>query len=76
MHKMSAIKADFLYKFGEIKFGEENSMAINDFGRTLWKHFSGKHKSMIGKYTLGNFKNFSNTSQAKDFEHSFKGYFF
>ena len=68
---MTIIDPDFLLKFGEIKFAEENSMCINDFENSLRKHFSGKEKLPHGRYKFGEVDN----SSVKDFEKSFKAYF-
>jgi hypothetical protein len=65
------VNPDFLLKFGEIKFGEENSMCINDFERSFVKYFSSKPKVPRGRYQFGEINN----SYVKDFSRSFKNYF-
>ena len=62
---------DFLLKFGEIKFAEENSMCINDFEHSLLKHFSSKSRVPHGSYQFGEINN----SYIEDFSRSFKNYF-
>ena len=71
MLKVSIIDPDFLEKFGEIKFAEENSMCINDFESSLRKHFSGKERLPRGRYKFGEVDN----SFVKDFTKSFKEFF-
>ncbi len=68
---MSIIDPDFLLKFGEIKFAEENSMCMNDFEISLKKHFSGKERLPRGRYKFGEVDN----SYIKDFAKSFKAFF-
>ncbi len=68
---MSIIDPDFLLKFGEIKFAEENSMCMNDFEISLKKHFSGKERLPRGRYKFGEVDN----SYVKDFAKSFKAFF-
>ncbi|MFX0041557.1 MAG: hypothetical protein ACFE8L_01480 [Candidatus Hodarchaeota archaeon] len=68
---MSIIDPDFLLKFGEIKFAEENSMCMNDFEIALKKHFSGKERLPHGRYKFGEVDN----SSVKDFEESFNAFF-
>ena len=68
---MSIIDPDFLLKFGEIKFAEENSMCMNDFESALKKHFNGKERLPRGRYKFGEVDN----SYVKDFEKSFKAFF-
>ncbi|MFX0022122.1 MAG: hypothetical protein ACFE9S_07330 [Candidatus Hermodarchaeota archaeon] len=63
---------DFIMKyFGEIKFAEHNSLAINDFERALTKHLSGKSKLPRGRYKFGEIDN----TLVKDFTKSFLSYF-
>ena len=62
---------DFLLKFGEIKFAEENSMSFSDFEHSLVKHFSSKEKIPRGRYQFGEINN----PFVKDFSRSFKSYF-
>ena len=63
---------EFLLKFGEIKFAEENSMPINDFERSLKRYFSIREKKMPrGRYKFGEIDN----SSVKDFTRSFLNYF-
>jgi len=69
---LSIINPDFLLKFGEIKFAEENSMAINDFELAFKRHFSIREKKMPhGRYKFGEIDN----SLVKDFTRSFMNYF-
>ncbi|MFX1503617.1 MAG: hypothetical protein ACFFDH_21835 [Promethearchaeota archaeon] len=69
---MSKFKPDFLVKyFGEIKFAEQNSLAINDFELALKKYLSGKIKLPHGHYKFGEIDN----SSVKDFKQSFLNYF-
>ncbi len=68
---MSIIDPDFLLKFGEIKFAEENSMCMNDFEISLKKHFSSKERLPRGRYKFGEVDN----SYVKDFAKSFKAFF-
>ncbi|KKM22682.1 hypothetical protein LCGC14_1622770, partial [marine sediment metagenome] len=67
----SIMTPDFLLKFGEIKFAEENSLSISDFEHSFLKHFSGKERFPRGRYQFGEIKN----SYIKDFSRSFKNYF-
>ncbi len=62
---------DFLLKFGEIKFAEENSILINDFELSLKRYFSMKEKMPRGRYKFGEIDN----SFVKDFTRSFLSYF-
>ncbi len=62
---------DFLLKFGEIKFAEENSIPINDFELSLKRYFSMKEKMPHGRYKFGEIDN----SFVKDFTRSFLSYF-
>ena len=62
---------DFLLKFGEIKFAEENSIPINDFELSLKRFFSMKKKMPRGRYKFGEIDN----SSVKDFTRSFLSYF-
>ena len=68
---MSILNPDFLLKFGEIKFAEENSMCINDFELSLRKHLAGKEKRPRGRYKFGEINN----TLIKDFTTSFMNYF-
>ncbi|MFX1571663.1 MAG: hypothetical protein ACFFB0_02860 [Promethearchaeota archaeon] len=68
---MTIINPDFLLKFGEIKFAEENSIPINDFELSFKKHFSAKEKVPRGHYKFGEIDNIL----VKDFARSFKSYF-
>lgn len=68
---MSIIDPDYLMKFGEIKFAEENSMAINDFELSLKKYLSGKEKLPHGHYKFGEINN----TLVRDFSRSFKSFF-
>jgi hypothetical protein len=68
---MSILNPDFLLKFGEIKFAEENSLCISDFEHSLLKHLTGKEKVPKGRYQFGEINN----SFIKDFSRSFKSYF-
>ena len=68
---MSILNPDFLLKFGEIKFAEENSILINDFELSLKRHFSTKEKMPRGRYRFGEINNAS----VKDFTRSFMSYF-
>jgi len=68
---MSILNPDFLLKFGEIKFAEENSLSIYDFEHSLLKYFSGKKRVPKGSYQFGEINNPS----IKDFSRSFKSYF-
>ncbi len=62
---------DWLLKFGEIKFAEENSIPINDFELSLKRHFSMKKKVPRGRYKFGEIDN----SLVKDYTRSFLSYF-
>jgi len=62
---------DFLLKFGEIKFAEENSIPFNDFELSLKRYFSMKEKMPRGRYKFGEIDN----SFVKDFTRSFLSYF-
>ena len=68
---MSILNPDFLLKFGEIKFAEENSMCMNDFELSLKKHLSTKEKLPRGRYKFGEIDN----SSIKDFTRSFLSFF-
>ena len=69
---MSIINPDFLLKFGEIKFAEENSMPINDYELALKRFFSIREKKMPrGRYKFGEIDN----SLVNDFTRSFMNYF-
>ncbi len=68
---MSILNPDFLLKFGEIKFAEENSMWVNDFELSLKRHFSKRVKIPRGRYKFGEINN----TYIKDFSRSFKNYF-
>ena len=57
--------------FGEIKFAENNSLALNDFELALKKHFSAKSKLPRGRYKFGEIDNLL----VKDFSRSFRSYF-
>jgi len=62
---------DFLLKFGEIKFAEENSIPFHDFELSLKRYFSMKEKMPRGRYKFGEIDN----SFVKDFTRSFLSYF-
>ena len=69
---MSILKPDFIEKyFGEIKFAEHNSLAINDYELALKKYLSGKAKLPRGRYKFGE----SDNSFINDFTKSFMNYF-
>ena len=69
---MSILKPDFIEKyFGEIKFAEHNSLAINDYELALKKYLSGKAKLPHGHYKFGEIDN----SFVNDFTKSFMNYF-
>ena len=69
---MSILKPDFIEKyFGEIKFAEHNSLAINDYELALKKYLSGKAKLPRGRYKFGEINN----SSVNDFTKSFMNYF-
>jgi len=69
---MSILKPDFIEKyFGEIKFAEHNSLAINDYELALKKYLSGKTKLPRGRYKFGEIDN----SFVNDFTKSFMNYF-
>ena len=69
---MSILKPDFIEKyFGEIKFAEHNSLAINDYELALKKYLSGKDKLPRGRYKFGEIDN----SFVNDFTKSFMNYF-
>lgn len=68
---MSILNPDFLLKFGEIKFAEENSILINDFELSLKKYLSSRDKIPRGRYKFGEIDN----SAVKDFTRSFLSYF-
>lgn len=68
---MSILNPEFLLKFGEIKFAEENSLSFSDFEHSLLKYFSGKERIPKGRYQFGEINN----SLVKDFSRSFKNYF-
>jgi len=57
--------------FGEIKFAENNSLAINDYERAIKKYLSRKSKLPRGRYRFGEINN----SLVKDFTKSFMSYF-
>jgi hypothetical protein len=69
--QLSIINPDFLLKFGEIKFAEENSILINDYELSLKRYFSMKEKMPRGRYKFGEIDN----SSVKDFTRSFLNYF-
>jgi hypothetical protein len=64
-------KENIMKYFGEIKFAENNSLAINDYELALKKHLSGKSKLPRGRYKFGEINN----SYVKDFTKSFISYF-
>lgn len=68
---MSILNPDFLLKFGEIKFAEENSILINDFELSLKRYFLARDKMPRGRYKFGEIDN----SSVKDFTRSFLSYF-
>jgi hypothetical protein len=68
---ITILEEDIMKYFGEIKFAEYNSLAINDFERAFKKHFSGKSKLPRGRYKFGEIDN----SSVKDFTKSFISYF-
>lgn len=69
---MSILKPDFIEKyFGEIKFAEHNSLAINDYELALKKYLLGKAKLPRGRYKFGEIDN----SFVNDFTKSFMNYF-
>ncbi|MFX1386455.1 MAG: hypothetical protein ACFE9M_04485 [Promethearchaeota archaeon] len=68
---MSIINPEFLLKFGEIKFAEENSIPINDFELALKRYFSMREKMPRGRYKFGEINN----AYVKDFTRSFLNYF-
>jgi hypothetical protein len=68
---MSILNPDFLLKFGEIKFAEENSILINDFELSLKRYLSNRDKMRRGRSKFGEIDN----SVVKDFTRSFLSYF-
>jgi hypothetical protein len=64
-------KENILKFFGEIKFAEHNSLAINDYELALKRYLSGKTKLPRGRYKFGEINN----SLVKDFTKSFISYF-
>lgn len=68
---ITIFKENIMKYFGEIKFAEHNSMAINDFELALKKYLAGKSKLPRGRYKFGEINN----SFVKDFTKSFISYF-
>lgn len=68
---MSILNPDFLLKFGEIKFAEQNSIPINDFELSLKRYFLTREKMPRGRYKFGEINNAS----VKDYTRSFLNYF-
>ena len=68
---MSILNPDFLLKFGEIKFAEENSIPCNDFELSFKRYFLTREKMPRGRYKFGEINNAS----VKDFTRSFLNYF-
>jgi hypothetical protein len=68
---MSILNPDFLLKFGEIKFAEENSIPINDYELSLKRYFYTREKMPRGRYKFGEINN----AAVKDFTRSFLNYF-
>jgi hypothetical protein len=69
---MSDTLPEYLKYFGEIKFAEEKSMSVNDYERSLNKHFNGK----VAKIPRGRYKFAEiNNPSTDDFEESFNNYF-
>ena len=68
---MSDTTPEYLEYFGEIKFAEEKSLSVRDFGRAFRDHFSKEEKLPNGSYKFAELNN----PMMKDFEDSFNKYF-
>ena len=56
-NKMSAITAEYLKHFGEIKFGEERSLSASDFESSFRRHFTRKERRPRGSYKIAELNN-------------------
>ncbi|MHA2287184.1 MAG: hypothetical protein ACXABG_00230 [Promethearchaeota archaeon] len=68
---MSDTTPEYLEYFGEIKFAEEKSLSVRDFGRAFKEHFSKEVSPPNGDYKFAELNN----PLMKDFEDAFNRYF-